>query len=121
MSSDLSGSPGTIAAAQASRPAIDFASLSVVTAALRTNYGQTSFRDGGTVLFTDLAVANAGTYAVAAPLVVAIAHLLRIALGWEVVVNGLVIPMWVSWIGLVVSGGLAIMVPQESRAPASSA
>lgn len=52
---------------------------------------------------------------------VAIAHLLRIALGWEVVVNGLVIPMWVSWIGLVVAGGLAIMVPQESRAPATTA
>jgi hypothetical protein len=56
------------------------------------------------------------TIAVVVFAIVAIAHVLRIALGWEVVVNGLVIPMWVSWIGIVVAGGLAIMVPQESRA-----
>jgi hypothetical protein len=38
---------------------------------------------------------------------VAIAHLLRIAYGLQIHVDGHVIPMFASWIGLVVPGALA--------------
>lgn len=39
--------------------------------------------------------------------VVAILHLLRLVLGWAVVVESWTVPMWVSWIGLIVAGGLS--------------
>ena len=38
---------------------------------------------------------------------VALGHVLRIALGASVAIQGVVIPMWVSWIALVVAGFLA--------------
>ena len=38
---------------------------------------------------------------------VALLHVLRIYMGWPVVVGVWSAPMWVSWIGLVVAGGLA--------------
>ena len=38
---------------------------------------------------------------------VALLHLLRIYMGWPVVIDGWPVPMWVSWIGLVVTGGLS--------------
>jgi hypothetical protein len=38
---------------------------------------------------------------------VSLLHVLRIYMGWSVVVGGWSAPMWVSWIGLVVAGGLA--------------
>ena len=38
---------------------------------------------------------------------VAIGHLLRIALGASVTIQGVLIPMWVSWIALVFTGFLA--------------
>jgi hypothetical protein len=47
---------------------------------------------------------------------VAIVQLVRIALGWEVSVNGVIIPVWVSGIAVVVAGGLAFMLWRESRA-----
>ena len=40
-------------------------------------------------------------------LVVAIAHLLRIILGWHVEIGGLSIPLWVSWLAVLVAGALA--------------
>jgi hypothetical protein len=48
---------------------------------------------------------------------VAIAHLIRLALGWEVMINAVSIPAWVSVIGVVVAGGLAFMLWRESRKP----
>lgn len=51
---------------------------------------------------------------------VALAHLIRMALGWEVVVNGVAIPIWASGVGLVVAAGLAFMLWREAR-PSSSA
>ena len=38
---------------------------------------------------------------------VALLHLLRIFFGWPAVLGGWTVPMWVSWIGLVVAGGLS--------------
>jgi len=53
---------------------------------------------------------------------VAVLHLARIALGWNVVVGesvvavgGTAIPMWASYVGLVVAAGLAVMLWRESR------
>lgn len=46
---------------------------------------------------------------------VAIVQLIRLALGWEVSVNGVSIPVWASGIAVVVAGGLAVMLWRESR------
>jgi len=55
------------------------------------------------------------TIAVAVFALVAVLHLLRLFAGWEVVVAGIVIPFWLSWIGLIFAGGLAVMVWRENR------
>lgn len=55
------------------------------------------------------------TLAVVVFTIVAALHLLRIVLGWEVVIQGTVIPMWASNVGLIVAAGLAIMLWRESR------
>ena len=47
---------------------------------------------------------------------VALAHLLRLFAGWEVVVGGFVIPVWFSVIGVVIAGGLGLMVWREAHA-----
>jgi len=39
-------------------------------------------------------------------LVVAIAHLLRIILGWHVEIGGLSIPFWLSWLAVLAAGAL---------------
>lgn len=54
--------------------------------------------------------------AVAVFTVVAVVHLIRLFLGWEVIVVGFVVPVWWSGLGLVVAGGLALMVWRETRA-----
>ena len=41
--------------------------------------------------------------------VVALFHLVRIFMEWTVVIGDWSIPMWVSWIALVVAGGLALL------------
>lgn len=46
---------------------------------------------------------------------VSIMHLVRYYLGWEVIVNSVVIPMWISIVGFVVAGGLAIMLWRELK------
>jgi hypothetical protein len=38
---------------------------------------------------------------------VALLHVLRIFFGWSAVIGGWTVPMWLSWIGLVVAGGLS--------------
>jgi hypothetical protein len=40
--------------------------------------------------------------------VVALAHLHRIFRQWPVELAGRAVPLWVSWLGLVVAGGLCI-------------
>ena len=56
------------------------------------------------------------TLAVALFVLIAIAHLLRLFNGWEVIVGGFVIPVWFSWLGLIIAGGLAVMLWREARA-----
>ncbi|NPC57590.1 hypothetical protein [Caenimonas soli] len=46
---------------------------------------------------------------------VALAQLLRLVLGWPVVVNGISIPLWASAIACLVAAGLAVMVWREAR------
>jgi uncharacterized membrane protein len=38
---------------------------------------------------------------------VALLHLLRLVLGWSIVIEGWAVPMWLSWIGLLVAGALS--------------
>ena len=40
-------------------------------------------------------------------LLVAVAHALRLALGWHVTLGCWTVPMWVSWVALVIAGFLA--------------
>jgi len=46
---------------------------------------------------------------------VSILHLVRFLLGWEVIVNTVVIPMWLSLLGFVIAGGLAFMLWREMK------
>jgi hypothetical protein len=48
-------------------------------------------------------------------LVVAIMHLLRIIFGWQVEIDGLSIPFWVSWLGVLVAGALACFGFTQNR------
>ena len=47
---------------------------------------------------------------------IALLQLMRVALGWEVTVNGIVIPLWASVIACIVTAVLAFMVRREARA-----
>ncbi|MGO9136919.1 MAG: hypothetical protein ACLP9S_01640 [Syntrophales bacterium] len=45
---------------------------------------------------------------------IALGHLLRILSGWEVIINGLRIPLWASAIAIVFFAALACMLWRES-------
>jgi hypothetical protein len=47
--------------------------------------------------------------------VVALVQLLRLVLGWSVVINGVSIPLWASAISCLVAALLAAMVWREAR------
>jgi hypothetical protein len=47
--------------------------------------------------------------------IVAVAHLLRLALRVEVIVGGIPVPLWVSVIACVLPAGLAVGLWRESR------
>jgi hypothetical protein len=55
------------------------------------------------------------TIAVAVFALVAVAHLVRVFAGWDVVIGGFVVPTWFSFVGLVIAGGLALMVWREAH------
>ena len=57
--------------------------------------------------FTNIAI---GIFAL-----VVVLHVLRLIFGWEAVINGMVIPMWASVVGVLIAGGLAVMLWRESR------
>jgi hypothetical protein len=46
---------------------------------------------------------------------IALLHLLRLFLGWKVAVDGIDIPMWLSVLGMLIAGGLALMLWREAR------
>jgi hypothetical protein len=48
---------------------------------------------------------------------VAILHLLRLLLGWQVVIGGYGFPMWFSWIGAFLAGFLAYEGFRLSKRP----
>mgnify|MGYP006271538797 CR=1 FL=1 len=48
-------------------------------------------------------------------LMVALLHLVRIIEGWEAVLGGVVIPMWVSWAAIVLAGYLSFRGYQFGR------
>ncbi len=48
-------------------------------------------------------------------LVIAVSHLLRVVLGWHAIVAGWAVPMWFSYIGVVVAGYLAFQAFNQSR------
>ena len=39
--------------------------------------------------------------------IVALAHLLRVLMGWPIVIDTWTVPIWLSWIALAVAGGLS--------------
>ena len=47
---------------------------------------------------------------------VALMHVARLILGWEVLVNGVAIPLWLSGPGFIVAAALAAMLWRETRA-----
>lgn len=49
---------------------------------------------------------------------VAALQLLRVALGWEITINGLVIPPWASLVAAALAAVLAVMVWRENRTTA---
>ena len=50
--------------------------------------------------------------------IVALAHLLRIFMGWPIVIDTWTVPMWLSWIALVIAGGLGFYgLSLVSRSP----
>ena len=45
---------------------------------------------------------------------IGVLQLLRCLLGWEVIVDGVTIPVWVSGIAFVIASGLAVMLWRET-------
>ena len=50
-------------------------------------------------------------------LIVGLLHLLRIIFGWPAQIGGLNIPLWVSWLAVVVTGALAYFGFRHSIRP----
>ena len=48
-------------------------------------------------------------------LIIAVLHLLRAVYGWEAVINGYTIPVWASWVAVLVAGFLAFRGYQISK------
>jgi hypothetical protein len=46
---------------------------------------------------------------------VAFMHLLRLFFHWQVIVNNMIVPQWVSVPGLVIAGALAFMLTREAK------
>lgn len=46
---------------------------------------------------------------------VGLAHLLRLGLGWSVVINGMTVPLWASAVGAAVTLLLSFMLWRENR------
>lgn len=47
--------------------------------------------------------------------IICVFHILRLILGWEAVINHMAIPMWISGVGALFSGLLAVMLWKENK------
>jgi hypothetical protein len=52
---------------------------------------------------------------------IALGHLLRLFRHWPVDLAGYMVPLWVSWVGLVLAGGLSVWALRLRRATPGSA
>jgi len=46
---------------------------------------------------------------------IALMQLLRFTFSWEITVNGVTVPVWLSGIAFVIAAGLAVMLWREAR------
>jgi hypothetical protein len=46
---------------------------------------------------------------------VGLEHLLRLFFGWEVILDGMILPVWISAPGFFLASGLAFMLWRETR------
>ena len=47
--------------------------------------------------------------------IVALVHLVRVIMGWQIVIDSCTVPMWPSWIALVIAAGLSYLGFSLSR------
>ena len=55
------------------------------------------------------------TIAVIVFAVICVFHVVRLILGWEAEINHIAIPMWISGVGALFTGLLAVMLWKESK------
>jgi hypothetical protein len=46
---------------------------------------------------------------------ITVVHLLRLFFHWQVTVNGVIVPIWISIPGFIITGVLAIMLLREAK------
>lgn len=46
---------------------------------------------------------------------IALLQLTRVALGWDVIVNGFAVPLWASGVATLLTGGVSLLAWRESR------
>ena len=49
--------------------------------------------------------------------IVSLLHFLRLVFQWQIVFNGIVVPLWLSLIGFLMAGLLAFMLYREAKGP----
>jgi hypothetical protein len=47
--------------------------------------------------------------------VISFAHILRLFFQWEIIVNGMTVPIWISVPGFLITAGIAFMLWNESH------
>lgn len=55
------------------------------------------------------------TIAVIVFAIICVFHIVRLIFGWEATINHMVIPMWISIVGALISGLLAVMLWKENK------
>lgn len=55
------------------------------------------------------------TIAIVVFAIIGVLHLVRLILGWEAEIDHMVIPVWISGVGAVLAGLLAVMLWKENK------
>jgi hypothetical protein len=55
------------------------------------------------------------TVAVVVFSIIAVVHLLRLFFHWQLTINGMLVPIWVSIPGFIITGVLAFMLQREAK------